>query len=1018
MRLFFCSKKLLFLSCFFLITFITFSQTNHYDLELIKKHLTNADGLADSHINTTFIDSKSNVWFLTSNKIGLLENGKVKNFAFTNAFSNKGFNAAIEDAEGNFWLSENFEWYYPFNIQRCIIFNPAKKTSLTLEQYIGRNLPIHSIIADHKHQIYISTKNGQIYRFDLKSRHLILLATLSKTPVKLLYAGKNGIIACIEQDFRHDTQIVHLDLEGEIITQETLKVRFVKSVLELDNRLFYVSVSDSFVGIKELNGTLDKQFPVSREGYLGNVIYDKNKDFFIINEGNSLGFFNKNFDLLKKEKYDFLIHHIINDANGNLFLSTNNGVHILRLIEQKIKTFLKNDESDKINDNYSCRGILKIDNDNVIVNTNKKRHLINLKTGNVKTLHDFNNQKGTDYRFVLTVLKDKDGDLLFGEDALIKTDLQQNKDIMLCNLDSTKIWAIAQYKEGLLLGLEKKGIIYFDKKSRKTKQYPGIDKTLKNSIIYDFFMVNENEVLVASEAGLYRMMNDAVFQKITFPKQNDDQMTCFSIRKDKKQANQLLIASISGIWIYDLTKRTLVPFIQDIDFQSKKYLSAYRTNNGVWASSDEGIWHFDDKGVLLKTYTETDGLTTKECNRLAHHQDANDILYFGGVNGLNVINPAYFSSQKEKQFDIKIDAIYTYEGLSKNRELVNFKQPILALDRDESSVELVLSYEDFKYDCTKKYYYRSDKSVVNDWLPLSDRKLLLNNIDHGTTNVEIRVVSCDSFTEARIQKLTINRKKPLYLEWYFLPIILIILGLLVWGVITYSTYQLKLRNEILQKKVDEQTHSLQQSLTLKETLLSLLVHDVRYPVQSFYDLSKKLAYLTKKNDHERLFLLGKETENKSRKVLWLIDELVYWVKSTNKSWDLNLQESNLGEMMNQIFDIYADELKEKSLSFEIINADTKAKVDYGLLIIILRNLLFNAIVHSRPQSKISIMIATLENKYLIQIDNKKSNESNSNNGLGLGLTLLLPLLEKANITLDKEESGDAFIAKIQFEKNK
>jgi signal transduction histidine kinase len=278
-------------------------------------------------------------------------------------------------------------------------------------------------------------------------------------------------------------------------------------------------------------------------------------------------------------------------------------------------------------------------------------------------------------------------------------------------------------------------------------------------------------------------------------------------------------------------------------------------------------------------------------------------------------------------------------------------------------------------------------------------------------------VSCDNFTEARIQKLTINRKKPLYLEWYFWPIILIILVLLVWGVIKYSTYQLKLRNEILQRKVDEQTHSLQQSLTLKETLLSLLVHDVRYPVQSFYDLSKKLAYLTKKNDHERLFLLGKETETKSRKVLWLIDELVYWVKSTNKSWNLNLQESNLGEMLSQIFDIYADELKEKSLSFDIINTDTKAEVDHGLLIIILRNLLFNAIVYARPLSVIKVSIITTGSKYLIQIENQKENENRTlNNGLGLGLTLLLPLLEKANITLDKEENDDIFTAKLQFGK--
>lgn len=1011
------SKKLLLLGCFFLKNLILFSQTNHYELELIKKHLTIQDGLTDSHINTTFFDSKDNVWFLTNNKIGLLANGSVRSFAFTNAYSNKGFNAAAEDAEGNFWLTENFEWYYPFNVQRCVIFNPTSKTSVSVEKYIRKSIPIHSVVADHNRQIYISTKAGQIYRFDLKTKQLILLATLSKTPIKLLYAGKKGIIACIEQGSRIDKQLLQLTTNGKIIYQENLNIKFVRSVLEFDNRLFYAYTSGDLVGLKALGSNFEKHFEVSKDGYLSNIIYNENEGVFVLNQGNALVFFNKKLELLKRETFDFLIHAVVTDSNKNLFLTTNNGVQIVRLIEQKIKTFLKNNQPDKINDNYSCRGILKIDDDNLVVNTNKKRQLINLKTGKTRSLHDFKNQQGADYRFVLTVLKDKDGDLLFGEDALIKTDFRTNKDITLCNLDSTKIWAMAQYREGLLLGLEKKGIIYFDKKSKRTKQYAKIDETLKNSIIYGFYVVTENEVLVASEAGLYRLTNNEVFEKLSFPKQNDTQMTCFSLQKDKKQANRLFVASISGIWMYDLTKRTITPFIQDLDFQNKKYLSAYRTNNGVWASSDEGIWHFDDKGILLKIYTETDGLTTKECNRLAHYQDTDDILYFGGINGLNVVNPASFSSKKEKQFDIKLDSIYTYEGLSKNRRFGNYTNSVLDLSRNESSVELILSYEDFKYDCTKKYYYRSDKSVVNDWLPLTDRTLLLNNIDHGTTNIEIRVVSCDNYTEARIQKLTIKRQKPLYFEWYFLPISLILLGLLIWAVTTYSTYQLRLRNELLQKKVDEQTHSLKESLTLKETLLSLLVHDVRYPVQSFYDISKKLAYLTQKNDQERLFLLGKETENKSRKVLWLIDELVYWVKSTNKNWELNLSERNLGELVRQIFDIYADELAEKSLSFEIINAEITAKVDYGLLVIILRNLLFNAIVHSKPQSQIKVLMTETKNNYFLEIENQKGGESRIlHEGLGLGLTLLLPLLEKAKIKLDNQESEETFIAKLQFKK--
>ncbi|PWK27654.1 hypothetical protein LV89_01545 [Arcicella aurantiaca] len=1007
MKHFFTSLKIL------LLLFVlnhSFSQSNSINLQKTEKHLSIADGLSNRQINSSFIDSNKKTWFLTDNKIGLFEFGKITNFLLSETFSNRGFNSAYEDANGNFWLSENYEWYYPFNILRCFVFNPKTHRAVPLSEYIHQKIAIHSIIADAQNRIFIGTKNGEIFQFDAKKRSLQLLSSLDKMPVKLLYAGKKGIIACIEQNAQKDKTLLQLDFNGNILTKIDLNRQFVRSVLEVHNQLFCVILKRESILLKEIGGIAQMEFSTSYEAYLNNVFFDKTNNFFVVNQGNSISFFDSTFRFVLKEQFNFLIHDITQDSYGNFILSTNNGVNIVQFNERKFHTFLKNNESEKINENFSCRKIIKIDENQIIVNTNKKRQLINIKTGTIKPLHDLKNDIAQDPHFVLASLKASKGNLLFGEDALVKTNLSTMKDEVLCSFDNIKIWSIAEYKNGYLIGLERKGILYYDNQTKKLIPFSKVNQAFETAIVYDFY-INKNEVYIASEAGFFQLLDENRLKKVHFPMGENVQMTCFSIQKNR---NQLLLATLNGIWIYDLKSQQMQRFIQEKKYLRKKYLSAYFTRNGVWASTEEGIWHFDNQGNLMKIYTVADGLTSNECNRLAHFQDEKGVLYFGGINGLNIFNPTDFSNKIERKFSLQLDSISTYRDTTQSRVIPEFKDSFLRLNRGENTLKMTFSFEDFKFNCEKKYYYRTDRSLTKEWQMLTDRRLLINNISYGNTTIEIMVVSCDDFLNADTKKITINRPNPLYMTWYFWVIIFILLSVLTYGMIKYSTYQLKRRNKILQQKVDEQTLSLQESLNLKETLLSLLVHDVRYPVQSFYDITKKMAYLIKKNDVERLLLLGNETENKSRKVLWLIDELVYWVKSTNKSFSIQTQDCHLGQLIQQIFEIYADELQEKKLTYKIENANTRANIEQGLFVIIMRNLIFNSVIHSKPETEVGIIIEQNENNcYKIIIINEiNHNNDVSNKGLGIGMTLLLPILKNANFKIESEKNRYVFTSKL------
>ena len=341
MKQFSSLQKYLFLFCLLCLSSLSFSQLKTFNLQKTEKHFSIADGLSNRQINSSFIDKNKQIWFLTDNKIGLFEFGKINNFLLSKTFSNRGFNSAYEDANGNFWVSENFEWYYPFNVQRCVIFNPTSHQTIPVESYVHQKIAIHSIISDAQHQIFIGTKDGQVFRFDVKKKTFQLISTFSKMPVKLFYANKRGLFACLEKDSRRDNTLIQLNYEGKIINQTDLKGVFVRSMLEVENKLFYVTLGLRKIGLNEIGGNFKKSFPTSVNAYLSNITYSAFNKMLIINDGKIITFYDKNYNLILQENYNFETHEIAHDANGNFILSTNNGVHIMQFNERKFRIFSK-----------------------------------------------------------------------------------------------------------------------------------------------------------------------------------------------------------------------------------------------------------------------------------------------------------------------------------------------------------------------------------------------------------------------------------------------------------------------------------------------------------------------------------------------------------------------------------------------------------------------------------------------------------------------------------------------------
>jgi hypothetical protein len=183
-------------------------------------------------------------------------------------------------------------------------------------------------------------------------------------------------------------------------------------------------------------------------------------------------------------------------------MSTDNGLVIVRIQKGVINTLLYNPNPENNQDNYSCREIYKLDKNTLIVNTNQCRQVVNLRTGKSEKLPTLNANGQND--FILSILRDKQGTLWFGEQQLVTTDLVTKVNRSYFANYETRIWSMTEYKQGLLLGFEKKGIGYFDKSKGSINYFDGKQpQELASATVYDFLKLKYKVFIALLQDFIY-----------------------------------------------------------------------------------------------------------------------------------------------------------------------------------------------------------------------------------------------------------------------------------------------------------------------------------------------------------------------------------------------------------------------------------------------------------------------------------------------------------------------------------
>lgn len=451
-------------------------------------------------------------------------------------------------------------------------------------------------------------------------------------------------------------------------------------------------------------------------------------------------------------------------------------------------------------------------------------------------------------------------------------------------------------------------------------------------------------------------------------------------------------------------------------------------DNFLWLATNEGLFKFDKTTESFEHFTKKDGLQSSEFNLGSHFNDkANNLLYFGGVNGYNEFNPKQVS-QLDKSGSLTFTSLKIKDA--EVNPLINPKilkhsfnnTQNITLNHDDFPCYIAFSDLDLRPTKNNQFLYSLNEG---EWNNLGDsREIQILDLPKGKHTLKIQ-------GKSRNKTWTIN---PLQLEIkvtppWFKSNLAYLLYLMAFFLLGYLFYRLSLQRQL----AAQEAKRLKELDGLKSQFITNITHEFRTP------LTIILGYVnTLKNaltNDKKLNKPVASIEQSSNNLLHLVNEMLDLAKLEQGKLQLNNTNSDLVAFTNYLITSFSSLAESKHIYLKLSSTQDTLMMDFDVekMRQIISNLISNAIKFSNPNSLVEISLNKKNEQAIIQVKDEgigiptdeipfvfdrfyrseKTKGKISGSGIGLALTKELVNLMKGTITINSQDNlGTTFTLNI------
>lgn len=1005
-------------------SFTEFSSENNAVFEV--DYINVIDGLDSRHVIDLAKDDNGFLWIGTNNGFNRYDGFDIRQYTDVGRIRNiKFFKEFYTSPDGNIWC------FFIRYSERTVSQNKFRTLysylpHLNLENFtndIGNLTSLDSLVREHNFE--------QVDIFTIQNNKSHFLLRLSDGRV-FKFDGELQYIQNIESrlcrlGLDNDGHLMLFDNHGyEIVDSLQNTISYFKYEVDFLCKATYVDDDDN-IWILGQQGNEMYIYLINKSGFhtldsffldqtyihhISDIVVEKYEDYTFVKIHDRLYHYKElNIqpiqDLIPEIKKDIHVQNIFKDDNC-FYICTDDGYYTIRKRKERFRTLL-NEEQSKI----SSRKITRVE-DKLYVNS---------------------------YKGLITV------DTFPSENV---SGLKISSDIGV----------------GMFYDDQNKTLYYGSHRSQ-LKCYKLSDSLNSASRIYEINLDNGNardilnitkskltgKIWVASSQGLYREELKGIFNKIPFQITDDPEQSpyfnatievdsflyissCYGLLKlnqydhsyrfynrensslPTNYYSNIYYENDSSIWLCSIDKG-LVLFNPVMDKVEIYDMSAGLSFNNVhaalpqgkylWVSTNHGLNRLDKKTKNITQYFEADGISHNEFNRFSYFQDSDSTIYFGGINGLTVIDPENHSGIEDTLYVNSLELTISEKGSGNRTAIVSDSHKKILLDSRERQLSISIIPNVLINSDNINFYYSLDTQDEN-WELSPVNKISFNQLAYGEHILKIMLRKPGFESSPEAFTLILEVEKPYYLSSGFKVFIIVLIIFLTSLVVMVRNWYFRQKAKKLEAIIAARTAELETSNKIKDKLFSIIAHDLRAPLNALNNLNQKIEYLLAHDQIQRALQLSKDVDISVNRINDSLNNLLIWSLAEQNSIPYNPVDISVEETINYAVDLYKNNLVERKLNIETDSElKSNVKADETAVQTIFRNLIHNAIKYSSEESTIRITSRQLNSEFCeIEVSNNYNEDlENKVKGFGIGLKIVKELVKinKGSFDLIKDNHG-------------
>jgi ligand-binding sensor domain-containing protein/signal transduction histidine kinase len=780
-----------------------------YDFKVYKPDINNPHSLNDRSITSLAEDANANIW------VGTRSGG----LNFYNSQTGQFFHYMHDDANDaslasnqitSLCLDENGLWvgtdngldFFEFETQTFTHFRSPTDTPPDSNSLSGNF--ISTLYKDSNGLLWIGTSNAGINVYNKKTSSLIAYkfkqtdpTSLSSNRILSIAEGKNGEmwIGTANGLNRYNSVI-------KIFTRFTNSANISSSLAgSVVFEVFVDSAGSLWVGT---NNGLDR--------------FDEQTKKFIHHQ-RQLGVPNS----LSNNQ----IYKIFEDASGVLWVGTyGGGLNKYNRQQDRFAYYRNNPSNENSLSSNFITTILTEENGAVWVGTfDGGLNQFDLSLNRfIRFKHDAQNLSTLASNYVTALFKDSNGVLWVGTNRGLDKFNSPTKTFThfqpaLSDLaDSPNVLVLTIYEDSektLWVGTTR-GLFIFNRNSEKFISYELTTKTSSdatpdrvNAIVED----DEKTLWLGTfDDGLKRinLQTGAALADIQMPNDNSTigSNSILSLYQDSF-ANLWIGTNGGGLWKYNPATETFTQYTENEGLPNNVIYGILEDHeSNLWLSTNFGLSRFNPESKSFRNFTANDGLQSNEFNQNAFAVDTNGLMYFGGINGLNVFEPQEITDSPYSP-NIALTSL-TLDGIAfaEEEKTTEYLESI-TLQYPQDSFEFEFSSFAYEQPNKNQYAYMLE-GFDADWINIGNqRNGRYTNLSGGAYTLLLRGSNSDQVWSEQNKAIQIIVIPPYWETWWFRTLFVITFGVALAGGLRWRVKNIENRNRELERLVRKRTSDLE-----------------------------------------------------------------------------------------------------------------------------------------------------------------------------------------------------------------